>query len=143
MADWKTRLAVSFQEGGRTVLITPINAFSSTLSLNAEVLHSIEATHIGVVFTPQTMNFSLTVSAIGDVAAQLTALALEGTRFDIILQETDDGADWSYKKVVMKECIITQSSQSVAISGAPQVTFSGFSLSASAEPKSGQALEIP
>ena len=143
MADWQTRLAVSFVESGRTVLITPINAFSSTLSLNAEALHSIEATHIGVVYTPQTMNFSLTVSAIGDVAAQLTALALEGKRFDIILQETDDGTDWSYKKVVMKECIITQSSQSVALSGAPQVTFSGFSLSTSAEPKSGQALEIP
>jgi hypothetical protein len=53
------------------------------------VLHSIEATHIGVVFNPQNMTFSMSVKAIGDTAARLTTLALKGTRFNIVLQESE------------------------------------------------------
>lgn len=144
MADWNTRLAVSFEEGGRTVQISPIDSFTPTFALGAEVLHSIEATHIGVVYTPRTMTFSLTVRAIGDVAAQLTVLALEGRRFNIVLQETDDGNDWSFRSIVMSDCIITSSNPSNAtISGAPAATFSGFSLAAKAEPKQGAAVRLP
>src|SRR4051812_43417904 len=103
MPDWNTRLAVSFQEGGNTVDITPIDAFSPTFSLNAEALHSLEDTHLGVVYSPQAMTFSMTVKAIGDVAARLTALAFAGTRFDVVLQEADGstGSDWSFKNIVM------------------------------------------
>ncbi len=145
MPDWKTRLAVSYtDEDGNTVDITPIDSFSPTFSLNAEVLHSIEQTHIGVVYTPDALSFSLTVKAIGDVAAQLTALALKGKRFDVALQESEDGADWSFKKIVMKECIITSAAPAAArVSGVPTATFSGFSLAASSEPKTGAMVEIP
>lgn len=145
MPDWKTRLAVSYtDEDGNTVDITPIDSFSPSFSLNAEVMHSIEQTHIGVIYTPQAMSFSMTVKAIGDVAAQLTALALEGKRFDVTLQETDDGNDWSFSKIVMTDCIITSANPTNAtISGAPMASFSGFSLAASSEPKSGSAIEIP
>ena len=144
MPDWNTRLAVSFQEGERTVEISPIDSFSPTFALGAEVLHSIEATHIGVVYSPQSMTFSMTVKAIGEVAAQLTVLALEGKRFNIILQEAEGGQDWSFKSMVMTDCVITSSTPSSAtISGAPAATFSGFSLSAKAEPKLGLAVKIP
>jgi hypothetical protein len=143
MADWNTRLAVSYQEGGTTVEITPIDSFSPTFSLNAEVLNSIEQTHVGVVYTPQAMTFSMTVKAIGDVAAKLTALAFAGTRFDIILQEAN-GADWSFKNIVMSDCVITSANPSPAVvSGAPAATFSGFSLGAKAEPKTGPAATLP
>ena len=72
MPDWKTRLAVSYKdEDGNEVNITPIDSFSPSFSLNAEVLHSLEQTHMGVVFSPQSMSFSLTVKAIGDVAAKI------------------------------------------------------------------------
>ncbi|MDZ8258034.1 hypothetical protein [Nostoc sp. ChiQUE01b] len=142
--EWKTRLAVSYTADGKTVLISPIDSFSPSFSLNAEVLHSIEKTHIGVIYTPQAMSFSMTVKAIGDVAAQLTVLALEGKEFDILLQETDDGNDWSFKTIVMQSCIITSAAPSNAtISGAPAATFSGFSLAASAEPKNGAKAEVP
>ena len=115
-----------------------------SFSLNAEVLHSIEATHLGVVYSPQSMTFSLSVKAIGDSAGQLTSLALNGTRFDIILQETDQGQDWSFAKIVMQECIITSATPTNAtISGAPSATFSGFSLAARAEPKTGPSVSIP
>lgn len=145
MPDWNTRLAVSYtDEDGNTVNITPIDSFSPTFSINAEVLHSIEATHIGVVYSPEAISFSLSVKAIGDVAAKLTSLALEGKRFDIVLQESDDGADWSFKKIVLKTCIITSATPTAAtISGAPSATFSGFSLGVSSEPKTGASVDIP
>ena len=144
MPEWKTRLAVSFIENGNAVTISPIDSYTPSFSLNAEAMHSIEQTHIGVIYSPQAMSFSMTVKAIGNVAAQLTSLALEGKKFDILLQESDGGDDWSFKKIVMKDCIITSASPSNAtISGAPAATFSGFSLAASTEPKTGAAIEIP
>jgi hypothetical protein len=75
----------------------------------------------------------MTVRAIGDVAAKLTALAFAGTRFNVILQ-VEDGGDWAFKSLVMSDCIITSASPSaVTPSGAPTATFSGFSLGAKAE----------
>lgn len=145
MPEWKTRLAVSYtDETGNTVKISPIDSYTPSFSLNAEAIHSIEKTHMGVIYSPQAISFSMTVKAIGDVAAQLTALALEGKKFKIMLQETDGGNDWSFEKLVMGDCIITSASPSNAtISGAPAATFSGFSLLASAEPKNGKAVEVP
>lgn len=145
MPDWKSRLAVSYIDDTQTeVLITPIDSFTPSFSLSTEVIHSIERTHVGVVYLPQNINFSLTVKAIGDVAAQLTTLALEGRRFDVVLQETDEGSDWSFKKLVLSNCIITSASPSNATpSGTPTATFSGMSLAASAEAKRGQPVRIP
>jgi hypothetical protein len=145
MPDWKSRLAVSYIDDAQTeVLITPIDSFTPSFSLNAEVIHSIERSHVGVVYTPQTINFSMTVKAIGDVVARLTTLALEGRRFDVVLQETDEGTDWSFKKLVLSNCIITSASPSNAMpSGSPSATFSGVSLGASAEAKRGQPVRIP
>jgi hypothetical protein len=150
MPDWNTRLAVSYQPKdangeptGDPVDITPIDSFTPTFSLSAEALHSIEATHIGVVYTPKSMTFTMTVRAVGTVVASLTKLALEGTRFDVILQE-GDGEDWSFTSVVMSDCLITSAGPSaVTISGAPTASFSGFSLSARATPKQGAASSIP
>ena len=145
MPDWNSRLAVSYtDEDGNTVNITPIDSFSPSFSITSEALHSLEATHIGVVCSPQAITFSMSVKAIGDVAAKLTALALEGKLFDIILQEAGGGSDWSFKTIVLKDCTITSAAPTAAtISGAPSATFSGFSLAASAEPKSGAAVELP
>ena len=144
MPDWNTRLAVSYTDDqGQQVDVTPIRAFTPTFSLNAEALHSIEATHMGVVFMPESISFSMTVDAIGDVAAKLTVLALEGRRFDVLLQEAT-GDDWSFRSIVMSECILTSASPSAAaLSGAPSATFSGFSLGARAVPKTGSAVEVP
>jgi hypothetical protein len=144
MGDWKTRLAVSYDdEDGNHVDVSPITSFSPQFSLNADVVHSIEATHIGVVYTPQAISFSMTVTAIGDAAAKLTALALQGKRFDVTLQELDGGDDWSFASIVLRDCIITSASESVGPSGAPSATFSGVSLHASEQPKTGAAVEIP
>jgi hypothetical protein len=144
MPDWDTRLAVSYtDEDGNSVEVTPIDSFTPTFSLNAEVLHSIEQTHIGVVYSPDAMSFSMSVRAIGDAAAKLTALAIQGKRFDITLQEAV-GNDWSFKTLVMSDCIITSASPSAAtISGAPAASFSGFSLGAKSDPKTGSAVSIP
>jgi len=142
--DWRTRLAVTYvDDTGRQVDVTPIDSFTPTFALNAEVHHSIERTHLGAVFMPESITFSMTVKAIGDVAAQLTALALAGRRFDITLHE-HDGTDWSFKQVVLRECLITSATPSnTTVSGAPAAMFSGISLQASAEPKHGAAVTIP
>jgi hypothetical protein len=143
MPDWNTRLAVRATINGNSVLISPIDSFTPSFSLAAEPLHSIEQTHIGVVYSPVSMSFSLSVRAIGNVAGQLTSLALEGNSFDILLQE-GEGDDWSFATVLMRNCIITSASPSnVSISGAPAATFSGFALSAAADPKSGDAVSVP
>jgi hypothetical protein len=135
MREWKTRLAVSFTAGGSTYLISPIDSFSPSFSLNAEPIHSIEQTHIGVIYSPDSMTFSMTVKALGDNAGQLTALALQGTPFDILLQE-QTGEDWSFHSIVMSNCIITSASPSNAsISGAPSATFSGFALASTTDGK--------
>jgi hypothetical protein len=139
MREWKTRLAVSFTANGNTFLISPIDSFSPSFALNAEPMHSIEQTHIGVIYSPDSMTFSLTVKALGDVAGQLTALALEGTPFDILLQEKE-GDDWSFHSIVMSNCIITSAAPSNAsISGAPTATFSGFALAGKADGKAASS----
>jgi hypothetical protein len=142
--DWRTRLAVTYvDENGHKVDVTPIDSFSPSFNLNAEVHHSIERTHIGAIFMPESITFSLTVKAIGGVAAKLTAMAMKGTRFDITLHE-NDGTDWAFKSVVLRDCLITSASPSNAtISGAPSATFSGISLQANAEPKDGAPVSIP
>jgi hypothetical protein len=145
MPDWKSRLSVSYiDDTAAEVLISPIDSFTPSFSLPTEVIHSIERTHVGVVYQPQNITFSMSVKAIGDVTAKLTKIALEGTRFDVVLQETDDGNDWSFKKVVLTNCIITSASPSNATpSGAPTATFSGLSLAASTEAKRGAPVRIP
>lgn len=138
MREWKTRLAVSFTSNGSNYLISPIDSFSPTFALNAEAMHSIEQTHIGVIYSPDSMTFSLTVKALGDVAGQLTAMALQGTPFDILLQE-NNGDDWSFHSIVMSNCIITSASPTNAtVSGAPAATFSGFALAGKADGKAAQ-----
>jgi hypothetical protein len=144
MADWKdTRLVVSYNDGKADVEISPIDAFTPTFSLNAEALHSIEKSHTGVVYTPQALTFSMTVKAIGDVAAKLTVLALKGQRFSVLLKEKV-GDDWAFANVVMSDCIITSATPTAATpSGAPTATFSGFSLSAGMESNDGTKVTVP
>jgi hypothetical protein len=135
MSDWKdTRLVVTYKKGSDPETeISPIDSFTPTFSLNAEVIHSIERTHAGVVYSPQAMSFSMTVKAIGDVAAKLTVLALSGTPFNVVLKEKV-GDDWAFANVVMSDCVITSATPTSATPmGAPTATFSGFSLGAGAE----------
>lgn len=141
--DWRTRLAVSFTENGKTIEITPIDSFSPSFSLSIEPIHSIERTHVGAVFSPQSITFSITVKAIGDVAARLTALAMQGRRFDITLQEKV-GDDWAFESVVLGDCMITSAMPtSASPTGAPTATFSGFSMHATTEAKDKVKVEIP
>jgi len=143
MPDWDTRLVVTYDDGTGEKDISPIDSFTPTFSLNAEALHSVEDTHMGVVYSPQTLSFSMTVRAIGDVAAQLTALALSGQRFSVSLKEKE-GDDWGFKQIVMSECVITSATPSTAtIQGAPTATCSGFSLGTTADSKAAGSTSAP
>jgi hypothetical protein len=140
MADWNTRLAVRLTKvaGKETIIdVTPIDQFNPTFSLGAEPLHSIEETHIGVVYQPKSITFSITVRAIGGVVGRLTGIAINRERFDVILQE-QSGDDWSFKSMVMSDCVITSAQPGAAtVSGAPTATFSGFSLGGKIDAKDG------
>jgi hypothetical protein len=141
MPEWNTRLAVSVTDtpDGPDTDITPIDSFSPSFALTAEALHSLEATHIGVVYSPAAITFSMTVKAIGDAAGKLTQLAVQGKRFNVILQRADgSGDDWSFQSIVLSECVITSAQPTAAtIAGAPSATFSGFSLQSTVEQRSG------
>src|SRR4051794_31985247 len=102
MPDWNTRLAVVVQDDAGSTDITPIDQYTPTFTLTAEALHSLEATHIGAIFAPQALTFSMTVKAIGGAAGKLTQLALEQKRFEIHLQKSASsvGDDWSFDSVV-------------------------------------------
>ena len=55
-----------------------------------------------------------------------------------------DGTDWSFKSLVLRECLITSASPSnTTVSGAPSATFSGISLQATSEAKAVAAVTIP
>lgn len=130
LMDWETRLAVHYTDETGEHEISPIQSFTPTFATNAEPIHSIERTHVGVVFNPQSLTFTMTVSALGPDAAKLTSLALLGKRFSILLKEKR-GDDWAFSTIVMTECVITSAGPSAAtISGHPQAQFSGFSMGA-------------
>lgn len=143
-SDWNTRLAVSYVDPeGNKQQITPITSFTPTFATAAEALHSIERTHVGVVRSPISLTFAITVPVIGDAVAKLTAIALSGQRFAIHLQE-QIGNDWSFSTIVLNECIITSSSPTPAtLSGVPSAQFSGFSLQVETTDKRGTQTIAP
>ena len=144
MPDWNTRLAVSYTANNQTKTISPIDSFTPTFALTAEPLHSIEHTHIGVVYSPRAMTFTMTVKAIGSISAELTTLAINRTLFDITLQESEDGNDWAFASLVMSDCVITNAVPSTATTtGAPTATFSGFSLGGNATDKGNASAKLP
>lgn len=137
MANWRSRLIVSYVEAGTKKTISPIDSFQPSFSLNAEPIHSIEATHIGVIYSPDQINFSMTVKAIGadQAAARLTHLAISGTPFNVELEVNEgDEDDWAFESIVLADCIITNATPTNAsISGAPSATFSGFAMAGTAK----------
>ncbi|MEU7790619.1 MULTISPECIES: hypothetical protein [unclassified Amycolatopsis] len=142
--SWNTRLAVRYTDDkGVDHEISPIQSFTPTFATTAEPLHSIERTHVGVVVQPYSLTFSLTVNAIGPATAQLTALALNASEFSISMQERS-GDDWSFSTIVLSRCVITSAAPTAAtVAGAPQATFSGFSMQVDATDAGGAKTSGP
>ena len=142
-SDWKTRLGVRFTVDGNETRVFLAQSYVPTFGTSAEPLHSIERTHVGVVATPQSLTFTLSVTAIGPAVAELTALALRGDPFDIVLLE-QEGDDWSFSTIVLERCYITSAAPgSATVSGAPVATFSGFSLAAAVTDNAGTTTKAP
>lgn len=135
MPTWMTtRLAVIVDDDSDNPL-TPIESFTPTFNLNTEVVHSLEATHIGYIASPENFTFTITVKAIGDSAAKLTRLAMEGTEFSIGMYEAGGSTgEWDFKHVLFRKCLITSANPSNGtINGAPTATFSGVAREAETE----------
>jgi hypothetical protein len=133
MPDWNSRLVVTVN--GNTV--TPIESFTPTYTTPVTPIHSIEADNVGALSHPQSATFTMTVKAVGGPpatsAATLAKLALKGTKFNIQLAE-QKGTDWSFKKLLFRDCIITSANPSNAVmDGVPIATFSGIVLGFNAD----------
>jgi hypothetical protein len=124
MPDWNSRLVVTVN--GATV--TPIESFTPTYTTPVTPIHSIEADNVGALYHPQTATFTMTVKAIGGSVATLTTMAVAGTKFNVQLAEAN-GSDWSFNKLLFRDCIITSTNPSNAVmDGVPIATFSGMVL---------------
>ncbi len=122
MPDWNSRLEVSVN--GTTV--TPIESFTPTYTTPVTPIHSIEADNVGAMYHPQTATFTMTVKAIGASVATLTGFTIKGTKFNVQVAEKK-GTDWSFKKLLFRDCIITAANPSNAvIDGVPIATFNGI-----------------
>lgn len=127
MPTWmNTRLAVILDNNTANPL-TALESFTPSFNLNTEVVHSLEATHIGYIANPESFTFTLTVKAIGAGAAKLMALAMEGKEFEVGLYEAAGSTgEWDFAHIVLRKCLITTANPSNAtINGAPVATFSG------------------
>ena len=70
----------------------------------------------------------MTVKAIGTNALTLAQLTIAGTKFNIQLAEKK-GTDWSFKKLLFRDCILTSANPSnTAMDGVPTATFNGIVL---------------
>jgi hypothetical protein len=122
--NWNTKLAVMVNN----TLISPIESFSPTLNVGHRVQHSLEADNVGIVTQAQTFTFTMTIRAVGAAVATLTALAMAGTQFAIVLTE-QVGSDWTFKSIAFNTCYFTSVAPSnVALDDSPTATFSGVCL---------------
>jgi hypothetical protein len=142
MATWMdTRLAVILN-GDTKNPVSPIDSFTPTFALTTEVVHSIEATHIGYISNPENFTFTMTVKAIGDSAAKLMAIAMAGEEFEIGMFEADGSTgEWDFKSIILRKCLITSANPSNAtVNGAPTATFSGVARSVESDGEKKQTL---
>lgn len=110
MPDWNTRLVIQFSSDGKTFTdITPIDSFQQTIKTDAQAVHSLEQTHVGAVFSPADIQFTMTVKQSATVLADLTKAALGRTRFFIAVQKSSSstGNDWALASIVLSNCVIT------------------------------------
>ena len=131
-STWKQTRLAGFVD---TTMITPVDSFTPSFSLNTETVHSLEATHVGYVANPESFTFSISVKAIGGGAAQLMNLAMTGTEFAIGLFRQSGSApdEWDFDQVLLEKCLITSANPSNAtVNGAPAATFSGVARKAGA-----------
>jgi hypothetical protein len=129
MPDWNSRLEVTVD--GTTV--SPIESFTPTYTTPVTPIHSIEADNVGAMFHPQSATFTMTVKAISASAATMSKYAIAGTKFKVQLAESK-GTDWSFKKLLFRDCIITSANPSNAVmDGVPVATFSGIVLGFNAD----------
>jgi hypothetical protein len=127
--DWNSRLEISVNGA----VVTPIESFTPTITTSVTPIHSIEADNVGAMYHPQTATFTMTVKAIGASVATLAKMTIEGAKFNIQIAE-QKGTDWSFKKLLFRDCVMTSANPSNAvIDGVPVATFNGIVLGFNAE----------
>jgi hypothetical protein len=141
MPSWTTTRLVVHANGQ---IVTPIESFTPLYTTPVTPIHSIEADNVGAISKPQTATFTMQVKALapskpnppsdpaGDppatTAADLAQLAIDGTKFDILLQHAK-GNEWAFEQLQFRNCIITSANPSNSMmDGVPIAIFSGIIL---------------
>jgi hypothetical protein len=113
MNNWQSQMAIFLQKrtstgapDGAPIPITPIDSFQQTVNTPATALHSLEQTHVGAVFAPADIQFTMTVKQNAAVLAQLTAIALNRQPFTIMVNE-GQGDSWALASIALDNCVIT------------------------------------
>jgi hypothetical protein len=114
MNNWQSQMAVFLQKTNSTtgtadgppIPITPIDSFQQTVNTPAVALHSLEQTHVGAVFAPADIQFTMTVKQNASVLAVLTKIALDREPFQILVNE-GQGDSWALASIVLDNCVIT------------------------------------
>lgn len=155
MADWNTRLAIVYQPQdpitgqpqGNALQITPINSFQSTMNTAAQALHSLEQTHVGAVFSPADIQFTMTVVQSASEMGHLMEIGLNRARFQIgvVVSEVNPvtgTSDWNLQQIILNNCIITQMQVGPIVTTpgvAPTIVISGVSLHVSVTAADGSS----
>ena len=102
--DWQTKLGVYYD--GK--LVTPIEILEPSIVTPETPIHSTEDELVGLADGPLSLEFSMSVIAIGEVVKNLTVLQMTRTYFQIAVVEYH-GDDWSFKSVAFDFCKINGS----------------------------------
>jgi hypothetical protein len=129
MADWNTQLEIRING----VLVTPIDSFTPTITTPQVPIHSIEADNVGSTIGPKTATFTMTLKAVSATVAELVRMAMLNQKFDIQVAEST-GTDWTFSKLLFRNCLITSCLPSSVVPGQPPATtFNGIILGFGAE----------
>jgi len=124
MADWNTRLEISVN--GKAV--SPIDTFNPTITTPRTIIHSIEGDNVGALSGPKTATFTMTLKAVSTTVAELVRFAMNNQKFDIQVAEKT-GTDWTFSKLLFRNCMITSCLPSNVTPDQPPVaTFNGIIL---------------
>ena len=142
-SDWKTRLGVRFTVDGNETRVFLAQSYVPDVRYQCRTA-ALDRAH------PRRRGRDPAVADVHAVRhrdrsgrAELTALALRGDPFDIVLLE-QEGDDWSFSTIVLEQCYITSAAPgSATVSGAPVATFSGFSLAAAVTDNAGTTTKAP
>ncbi len=113
---WDSRLCVLFKpQDGSSTIVSPITNFNFAASTPSDIIDSVDGCNLGYSDLNPRYTFDLEVQAINmAVHRKLLAVAIKGTKFNIVLATLDGQPDsWVLDSVEFTDCKVTNSAHSI------------------------------